>query len=198
MRCPTAIWPILLAGCLGFSSGCCRPGYVLHGDWSFGLSRAPQPGCQSQPGCECQPGCQHRPGCQCQPGCGCQAKGNCPGQGSTAGQVGSPDGKASASQGAGRKGCPLGKRGAIAGVPGPTGPDQGHPRFHPVPTRPVFGSVSPPQVVPAVAPELSDPLMPEELPLPEPAPAPSSARRRPAVRHASVQVGSGYGCPGSQ
>ncbi|HEY1786270.1 MAG TPA: hypothetical protein VGG30_12000 [Pirellulales bacterium] len=188
MRRLTAVWPILLAFCLAWSSGCCcRQGYVLHGDWSLGLVRSPP---QSQP-----------PGCQCPPQGDCTDSNGC-----SAGNAGSSQ-VAGGPQVAAGKRCAVGKRRArgaqaaqaasVASGPGPTGPSQGHPRFHPVPTRPVFGSVTPPQIVPVAAPDVGEPLLtdPEEVPQPLRAPSPNSARRRPKVRHASVQMDSGFGRP---
>jgi len=176
MRRLTAVWPILLALCLAAYSGCCRQGYVLHGDWSLGLVR-PAPA-----------------GSQCAAECGACTEPNCPGPNSP-GQRGCPSGNACepsgasgnrcaiANRGAGGKRCVRGSRAAngaqVAAVPGPTGPDQGHPRFHPVPV---------------VAPAVDEPLLPEpeELPEPEPAPLPNSARRRPATRPAYAPTTRNY------
>jgi hypothetical protein len=191
MRRLTAIGPILLAHCLALSSGCCWQGYVLHGDWSLGLSHPSSPGCQSAAQGNCPDcGCPNPCGCPSGSPCGCPNGSSC----------GCPNGNPCGPEGAKGKRCALGSRSAhataTAGGPGPTGPALGHPRFHPVPTRPVFGSGAPAQVVPVVAPEASDPELadPEEVPRPQRAPASNSARRRrPAVRHASVQVDSGFG-----
>ncbi len=188
MRRLTAVWPILFASCLTLCApACCWQGYVLHGDWSLGLIHTANPcgQCAADGNCCGQVGCSCQPDGQCQTGCPSQNE--CPG------------GNQYASQGAGRNRCALGSRkakaAATAAVPGPTGP-MGHPRFHPVPTRPVFGPLvsQPPVVLPPVTPELADPLGPdlEEVPPPRPATVPNSARRRQAVRRNPVQTASGY------
>jgi hypothetical protein len=56
-----------------------------------------------------------------------------------------------------------------------------------VPTRPVFGPVSPPQIVPVAAPEMEEPQVDDPEQLPPPRPLPNSARRS-GVRQASASA----------
>ena len=195
----TAVWPILFVVCLALSNtGCCRQDYVLHGDWTLGLNRAR--GC----GPQCASDCQCSPGDQCSADGQCPIDGNRQAQANCANTAGCPSGAECASQDAGTriKRCKLGARkaqaAAVAAVPGPTGPSQGHPRFHPVPTRPVFGPVIQPVVVPVAAPEMAVPVLPvpETLPPPDPFASPNSARKRPPTRRAPVRTANGYNSQG--
>ena len=83
------------------------------------------------------------------------------------------------------------------GWPWADGPVAGPPRFHPVPTRPVFGPVSAPQVVPVVAPDDGRAAAPRSRGSASARAPPLRRTRAPAaeVRHATVQMDSGFGRP---
>jgi len=213
MRRSTAVWPTLLATALAACVvGCCHQGYVLQGTWSLGFVRPPQAACPcddeacaSECGCpagacDCPPGACTCPGgrctcpagaCTCPGGAGrCRAGGYAHRPGCPA--AGGADHLAGADGVRGRN-CGRGKRGdqrVAAG--GPTGPALGHPRFHPVPTKPVFGPGTGPQVTPVNAPlpddgpQLGEPQDPEELPTPRS--SPNSARRRGHVQPVSGEM----------